>query len=160
MMKAARYLFGWIAFAAAAPLAAASPSSTEVANAKASLLEAADAAFVEMWSQYGDAAMSDGVPASQMRSAARWTFLAYTLGLCVEMVPDPLMADWHAAFDQINFGYGPTAEEGRRKFRQGGMDLFAKGTVSTDYGPPRSAEHAKICRVQLAAIRAILREPL
>lgn len=134
------------------------PFAARVAEAKASLLEGADRAFVSTWAEMEGQAEQAQLTASQVRAATRWVAPAYSLGLCANYAKASDIAEWHNKFDGLQFGFGELAEHARAGFRAEGMDVYRKGLAGRELADLTDAEKASLCTVELEAIRQFLRQ--
>lgn len=132
--------------------APAGPSQVKIEEARRSLVEMADASFVEYWKGHGDAAAADGVDPAFIRQSFRWIAPAYSLGMCHEFASPTEYADWLTGLDnfaQVLDG----AQEYRRDMLRQGKQLYQDGV---DFDWPSTADapyRTRFCAIELAAVR-------
>lgn len=140
-------------FVALAAAAASVPTPADVRSAKASIIEAADKAFVKTWNSEAASAEDAPITPSSARAWTKWMMIGTVLGSCRESVPANLQASWLTKIDSIVVG-GPVAArmqaEGMKAF-ENGADLYGELSVS---------EKSKVCAADVEAARQLLNEPL
>jgi hypothetical protein len=127
--------------------------ATQVAKARASLDEAADAAFIEVWPEFAKSANELGITASAVRRWTRWEMAGFSLGICRSYSSSTLKADWYSAFDRLSFD-----GELRDHLRERGEVEVAEGEKSELLAALTTREKAKYCQIELEAIREVLNE--
>lgn len=129
--------------------AAPRPFATEVAKAKADMLESADDVYLKMAAD----SQTAGISAGATRNLALWQLIGYSLGLCKRHNSQADMVRWLSSFDFVNVGL-PAEMSG--EIRQSGNATVIKGGQA-DLGLT-AVQEAAYCRVELAAIRQLMTE--
>ena len=130
---------------------AATPPRNEVELAKAALHQAADQAFVSSWSEVSRRSSQSGVTAHRFRLAGRWSVMAYNLGACSDLASPQLVAEWRAAFDNIDLGATDASNKFRRDFQQQAFRGLDEGQADNPFAN-QAAPKARLCGAMLAAI--------
>lgn len=138
--------------------APAKSRASEIAEAKASLVESADEAFVAFWPTRQTQAAQIGVSATTTRRMTRWMMAAYSLGACKRHLAPSDMADWITSADQLFLSVSEDPLGFVQGIRDEAAKLMAQGENDETFLAMPPEKLKQYCSIELAAVREYLRE--
>lgn len=130
--------------------------TSKVSRTKKSLYASADAAFVKTMSESGAEIMQAGMTSSQVRDVSKWGVLGFSLGVC--SATNTQLANWFAAFDKLSISQSFSGSELVKTFYDIGSRALSEGKADSTFSRLTSAEKARFCRVEMAAVNEIISE--
>lgn len=118
------------------------------------MLAGADEAFIDLWSRSSGKATAAGITASEARRLARWGFVSFSVGMCDTFLTITDKADYEERLDAFAYAITEGNADGVRFVREIADKWQSDGKASR----PPFDQRKSFCRVELAAVRELLRE--